>query len=132
LLLALSQPAAQPQPRREGSSQRHWHWVEQARQRALLPAHSCLTVEGLCRELHVTRRTLQNGFQEVTAMSPLPFLRALRLNQVRRLLRSPVAGQDSIQQLAEDWGFASPSHFSYDYRRLFGETPSQTRQQPRG
>lgn len=65
-------------------------------------------------------------------MSPLPFLRALRLNQVRRLLRSPQGTADSIQQLAEDWGFATPSHFSYDYRRLFGETPSQTRQQPRG
>ncbi|WP_165494081.1 helix-turn-helix domain-containing protein [Aquitalea sp. USM4] len=130
LLLALSEGQAEASLRREGSSQRHWQWVEQARQRALQPASQWLTVEGLCRELHVTRRTLQNGFQEVTAMSPLPFLRALRLNQVRRLLRSPQGSADSIQQLAEDWGFASPSHFSYDYRRLFGETPSQTRQQP--
>lgn len=132
LLLALSQSGAQSLSRRDGSSQRHWQWVEQARQRALQPAQTWLTVEGLCRELHVTRRTLQNGFQEVTAMSPLPFLRALRLNQVRRLLRSPQGSADSIQQLAEDWGFATPSHFSYDYRRLFGETPSQTRQRPRG
>ena len=83
------QEYAQSLSRRDGSSQRHWQWVEQARQRALQPAQTWLTVEGLCRELHVTRRTLQNGFQEVTAMSPLPFLRALRLNQVRRLLRSP-------------------------------------------
>jgi AraC family transcriptional regulator, ethanolamine operon transcriptional activator len=132
LLMAMVQALPATVAGRDSSSQRHWQWVEQARQRALHPAARQLTVEDLCRELHVTRRTLQNGFQEVTAMSPLPFLRALRLNQVRRLLRSPQGAADSIQQLAEDWGFATPSHFSYDYRRLFGETPSQTRQQPRG
>jgi AraC family ethanolamine operon transcriptional activator len=37
-----------------------------------------------------------------------------------------------INDLAAEWGFASPSHFSYDYRRLFGETPSQTRLQAAG
>jgi AraC family ethanolamine operon transcriptional activator len=56
--------AAEPLLRREGSSQRHWQWVEQARQRALQPASQWLTVEGLCRELHVTRRTCKTVFRK--------------------------------------------------------------------
>ncbi|WP_174873769.1 helix-turn-helix domain-containing protein [Vogesella oryzae] len=127
LLLALhhSQPGAPAQ--RASTALRQWQWVTAASRQAISPQLPLCSIEALCRELHVTRRTLQNGFQAVTAMSPLPFLRALRLNQVRRELRQPERSQDSIQDIASDWGFWSPSQFSYEYRRLFGESPSQTR-----
>lgn len=106
---------------------RHLDWVAAACALAASPADTLPTVDMLCEQLHVTRRTLQNGFQEVAATSPLQFLRALRLNRVRQVLRAPAVDNLCINDLAAEWGFASPSHFSYDYRRLFGETPSQTR-----
>ncbi|WP_144372582.1 helix-turn-helix domain-containing protein [Vogesella urethralis] len=113
---------------RSSIQQRHLAWVEAACALAASPADALPTVDELCARLHVTRRTLQNGFQEVVATSPLQWLRALRLHHVRQALRTTPADDTPINDLAAAWGFVSPSHFSYDYRRQFGETPSQTRQ----
>ena len=84
-----------------------------------------LTVEDLCRELKVSRRTLQYGFREVLRLNPVAYLRALRLNGVRRALRNPVRGT-TVQDVAARWGFWHLSHFACDYRRMFGELPSET------
>lgn len=84
-----------------------------------------LTIEDLCRELRVSRRTLQYGFREVLRLNPVGYLRALRLNGARRALRS--GGQDAtVQDVAARWGFWHLSHFASDYRRMFGELPSDT------
>jgi AraC family ethanolamine operon transcriptional activator len=85
----------------------------------------------LVPELHVTRRTLQNGFQEVTAMSPLPFLRALRLNQVRRLLRSPLSGRTAFSNWPRT-GALPAQPFQLRLPPPVWRNPSQTRQRPRG
>jgi len=127
LVQALLQANAGPGVGRSGIQQRHLAWVEAACALAAHPGDTLPTVDALCAQLHVTRRTLQNGFQEVVATSPLQWLRALRLNHVRQALRSAPDDDTPINDLAAAWGFASPSHFSYDYRRQFGETPSQTR-----
>lgn len=106
---------------------RHIQQIEQIRQWAQTPGDNELDVESLCQALHVTRRTLQNHFQTITGMSPANFVRVLRLNAVRQALRDEQRLQQTIQQLAAEWGFFNLSHFCYDYKRLFGETPSQTR-----
>lgn len=123
LLQALSTGARVPQRRRS-----HLGWVEQSCRWAKAADAPAPNVESLCQRLHVTRRTLQNGFHQAAAISPLGMLRALRLGEVRRALSSPQHADQSIQDLALAWGFGSASQFSQDYRRQFGETPSQTRQ----
>lgn len=85
-----------------------------------------LGVERLCSELHITRRTLQNCFQDSLGISPASYLRLVRLNAVRRELRS-ASGERTIGDLAARWGFWHMGHFSQDYKALFGETPSHTR-----
>ena len=85
-----------------------------------------LGVERLCSELHITRRTLQNCFQDSLGISPASYLRLVRLNAVRRELRS-APGERTIGDLAARWGFWHMGHFSQDYKALFGETPSHTR-----
>jgi len=54
------------------------------------------------------------------------FLRALRLNGVRRELRAgrPLAG--SVQDTAARWGFWHLGHFVTEYKQMFGELPSET------
>lgn len=84
-----------------------------------------LTVEDLCRELRVSRRTLQYGFREVLRLNPVGYLRALRLNGARRALRNAARGT-TVQDVAALWGFWHLSHFACDYRRMFGELPSET------
>jgi AraC family ethanolamine operon transcriptional activator len=50
----------------------------------------------------------------------------VRLNGVRRELRSTAA---TVQDAAARWGFWHLGQFSRDYKRQFGELPSQTLKQ---
>ncbi|HSI51777.1 MAG TPA: helix-turn-helix domain-containing protein, partial [Ideonella sp.] len=85
-----------------------------------------LSVPQLCEALHVSRRTLQYAFEDEAGVSPLAYLRSVRLNGVRRLLRDPHQSM-SVQDAAAHWGFWNMSQFASDYRRQFGESASQTR-----
>jgi AraC family ethanolamine operon transcriptional activator len=85
-----------------------------------------ITVADLCVELGVSRRTLQYSFQEVLEINPVRFLRAMRLNGVRRDLRTASGHADSVQDIAARWGFWHLGHFVTDYKRMFGELPSET------
>jgi AraC family ethanolamine operon transcriptional activator len=85
-----------------------------------------ISIPQLCRAFHVSRRTLQYAFQEVCSVSPAAYLRILRLNGVRRALRAPERSFLDVQDLAAQWGFWHPSQFACDYKKLFGERPSDT------
>lgn len=84
------------------------------------------TVLDLCVALRCSRRTLQTSFQRVANVSPIEYLRSVRLNGVRRLLRSTQQDELMVGDAAAQWGFTHPSYFAREYRGLFGELPSQT------
>lgn len=86
-----------------------------------------VTMTELCELTHVSRRTLQYSFESILGVSPLKFLKAARLNQVRRAL-SDAADERPVSVIAADWGFWHPGQFAKDYKGLFGENPSQTRE----
>ena len=54
-----------------------------------------------------------------------------RLSACREALLSPVWGTASITEIALDFGFQDPAHFSRRFRARFGCTPSSLRQRPR-
>lgn len=85
-----------------------------------------LTVLDLCRMLRCSRRTLQTSFQRVANVTPVEYLRSIRLNAVHRLLRSTSADELLIGDAAARWSFTHLSYFAREYRDLFGELPSQT------
>lgn len=87
------------------------------------------TVPELCAAFHVSRRTLQYAFEHVVGASPVAYLRSLRLNAVRRDIASGAAA--TVHDAAARQGFWSLSQFAGDYRRLFGERPSQTQARAR-
>jgi AraC family transcriptional regulator, ethanolamine operon transcriptional activator len=107
--------------------QRRQDVVRRVRELVTEQPQDFLGVERLCEVLHITRRTLQNCFQDSLGISPASYLRLVRLNAVRRELRNADAGQ-TIGDVAARWGFWHMGHFSQDYKALFGETPSTTRQ----
>lgn len=84
------------------------------------------TVRDLCRVAKVSERTLQYAFRERFGISPKSYLMALRLNGVRRDLRRADPASTRITDLAIKWGFWHMSQFAADYRRFFGELPSNT------
>lgn len=85
------------------------------------------TVAEMCEALGVSRRTLQNCFQATWGMGPLAWLNTLRLNVVRRHLKSA----RSVTDIATQFGFCHFGHFASDYKALFGELPSETLQRYR-
>ncbi|WP_192034692.1 helix-turn-helix domain-containing protein [Halomonas sp. YLGW01] len=84
-----------------------------------------VAVSELCEIAHVSQRTLQYSFTSILGISPIQFLRATRLNRVRRRLCSPDS-ETTVSQVAADWGFYHLGQFAQDYRQLFGESPSAT------
>ena len=84
------------------------------------------SISDICRTLGVSQRTLQICFHEVTDISPNHYLKAIRLNQVRRSLKLADPTTDTVQDIAFNWGFWHASNFTASYKHMFGELPSQT------
>jgi AraC-like DNA-binding protein len=61
------------------------------------------------------------NFQAVTAMSPIQFQKQIRLQETRLLLATHPNDLTGVGRRVYD----SPSQFSREYRRQFGESPSQ-------
>lgn len=97
-----------------------------AREYVLSQTSEPVTVLELCRQLHVSRRTLQNAFQNVLGIGPNAWLKIIRLNAVRRELISPRSQHHTVQDAAMQWGFWHLGQFSSDYQKLFNEKPSLT------
>ncbi len=91
-----------------------------------------LTVERLCEVSASSISTLERAFREEYGVSPKRYLLLNRLSGVRRsLLEEPP--ERSITDIAGEWSFSHMGKFAADYRRAFGELPSETRsQRPRG
>ena len=66
------------------------------------------------------------SFQDVLDLNPVKFLRALRLNGVRRELKRADPERETVADVAARWGFWHLSHFAADYRAMFDELPSET------
>ncbi|WP_058913299.1 HTH-type transcriptional regulator EutR [Entomohabitans teleogrylli] len=100
--------------------------VSRARERVLEQMSEPVTVLDLCRELHVSRRTLQNAFHTLLGIGPNMWLKRIRLNAVRRELISPWSPFHTVKDAALQWGFWHLGQFATDYQRLFNEKPSAT------
>ncbi len=85
-----------------------------------------LTLKDLCTAAKTNLRSLAYGVQDFYGISPMEYLKIKRLNGVRRNLKMSDPSQVTVAQIAENWGFWSMGHFSRDYKRIFGELPSET------
>jgi AraC family ethanolamine operon transcriptional activator len=61
-------------------------------------------------------------------VSPYLYVRTMRLNAIRKALLSAENASISIGEIASRWGIWHLSRFAADYRSIFGELPSETRQ----
>jgi len=118
-------PAPMPAPSFKARS----HLVSEAIEYAQARSSNPPTVEELCSKLNISRRLLNYYFHEVLGTTPHQHLRNLRLNGVRRELRTNSASQPVIREIAAQWGFWHLPRFANEYRALFGELPSATLKQ---
>ena len=86
-----------------------------------------IRVESVCRCAGTTLRSLQRIFAREVGMSPQQYVKARRLNAVRRRLLAADADQSvRVTEAALSHGFNHLGRFAVDYRRYFGESPSET------
>jgi len=79
-----------------------------------------LSVEKLGEQTGMSRSSLHQHFRAITGMSPLQYQKQLRLQEARRLM---VIEGLTIGHASYRVGYESPSQFSREYRRLFGNPP---------
>ena len=91
--------------------------MEKNLEQPLLPAE-------LAARIGVSKRQLERLFRSYLASTPARYYMELRLQHGRQLLEQTAM---PVTEVALACGFASPGHFSYRYRALFGLSPRQAR-----
>jgi AraC family transcriptional regulator, ethanolamine operon transcriptional activator len=101
--------------------------VQRARDYILDHLSDPISLSDLCRQTHMQARSLEYGFREIVGLSPVSYIKMMRLGVVHRRLLSTANYYRSISELALDNGFWHLSQFAVDYKKLFKESPSATR-----
>lgn len=104
----------------------HRYIVNRVRDLTLSSSGYPLTIEELCISLRISRRTLNHAFMRVLGITPVAYMRNVRLHRIRSELQSAPHQVRYIASVAAKWGFWHMSLFSRYYRELFGETPLET------
>ncbi|MFN6995026.1 MAG: helix-turn-helix domain-containing protein [Aquincola tertiaricarbonis] len=100
--------------------------VERVCERVLARPDQPPTLLKVCSEAGTSPRKLEYCFRDVLGITPARYLRAVRLNGVRRALKQAADGRDTVHDIAARWGFWHMGAFSADYKAQFGELPSAT------
>ena len=124
--LALVRALGSADEHRCGLREGRVHVVREAMAMVQQGGQSAPSVGDLCRRLAVTERTLERAFREVVGTTPKSYVQAQRLTGVRRALREADPSTTRVTDVANEWGFWHLGQLAADYRRHFGELPSET------
>jgi AraC-like DNA-binding protein len=86
---------------------------------------SPITLADIVSASGVPGRTLLKHFRDNRGVSPMRYLQHARLVRAREALLA-ARPDEGVTQIALAWGFAHLGRFAIEYRRLFGESPSET------
>lgn len=81
-----------------------------------------LDVEHLAKMAHMSASAFHRAFKEITSDSPMQYLKKIRLTKARDLMV-----QESMKAYlaADKVGYVSPSQFSREFKRYFGQSPAE-------
>jgi transcriptional regulator GlxA family with amidase domain len=81
-----------------------------------------VTVEEMAGAARMRASSFHQRFKAVTTMSPLQYQKALRLHEARRLM---LFQKMEANEACHRVGYLSPSQFSREYARFFGNAPTK-------
>lgn len=90
-----------------------------------------ISIDELATRAGMSRAVFHRKFKQVTTMSPIQFVKSMRLNNAAM----KIAGGMTVKEAAIDVGYVSPSQFSREFKRMFGQSPrlwSDAQQAPMG
>lgn len=88
-----------------------------------------ITVDDVLGRVPLSRSTLERRFRKFLGRSPQAEIRAVQLRRARQLLAET---DHAMHRIAELVGFEHSEYFNVAFKREFGQTPGQFRQQARG
>ena len=87
--------------------------------------HSSIGLSDLTKISGVAGRTLLKHFSQFVGISPMRYLRMARLDKARERLLG-AEPEEGVTKIASAFGYDHMGRFAVEYRRRFGESPSQT------
>ena len=79
-------------------------------------------VDGLCRDLGMSRMSLYRKFQSLSMTTPSDYIKSCRLKKAMELLQESTA---SVTEIAYRVGFSSPQYFAKCFKDEYGMTPRE-------
>ncbi|MBV9648848.1 MAG: AraC family transcriptional regulator [Pseudonocardiales bacterium] len=89
-----------------------------------------LTTAGLAADAGMNVRVLQQCWRRYHDVTPMDYLRGVRLARAHRDLQEHAPGGTTVSATAFNWGFARPARFATRYTRRYGLPPHQTLRGP--
>ena len=88
--------------------------------------NSAITTTDIAGAARMSARGLQALFSRELGITPMVYLRRLRLASARAELLDAEPESGDVASVARRWGFGHLSRFAKTYREEFGENPSET------
>ncbi|WP_460711531.1 AraC family transcriptional regulator [Nocardioides dilutus] len=88
------------------------------------------TTVRLAREVHLSVRALQAGFRRDRDVSPMTYLRQVRLRRAREVLLAATPETTTVRFVATRFGLLHLGRFAAAYRAAYGESPVETLRRP--
>ncbi len=82
------------------------------------------SVEQLCKLVFISHSQLHRKLEAVTGLSPNRFIRIVRMNKAKELLKDPA---NSIGSIAVDCGYNDPGYFARVFKQDYKVTPQEWR-----
>lgn len=84
-----------------------------------------LTLRGISEAVGSGPRALQLSFRQARDMTPMQYLRHVRLRRAYADLKAGDPERTTVTAVAAQWGYFHPGRFAADFRRAFGVYPSE-------
>lgn len=80
-----------------------------------------VTIEDMAAQVGMSRAVLHRKFKQATTMSPIQFVKSMRLNSAAM----KIAEGMTVNEAALEVGYVSTSQFSREFKRMYGQSPRQ-------
>jgi transcriptional regulator GlxA family with amidase domain len=87
-------------------------------------AHLPLTVSSIAARSHASVRSLQQGFRRHMGISPMAYLREVRLRRAHHTLLEADPSTVTVASVAYRWGFTNLGRFAAAHADRYGELPA--------